>query len=144
MNGLYYYETIEECEKEIIDKSIVLDLMHASNVDLFKCFVRTIRTIMIWIIIISSIMIFINEGFKPGIKILGILLDIYIIGKFLMSWVKFNYDNSYDKMKINLIDGIISKCKEYQEGEYEEWQKKQMLKRFAELANIHIDWDNAK
>ena len=35
-------------------------------------------------------------------------------------------------------------CKEYQETNYEEWQKKQILKRFANLANININWDNVK
>jgi hypothetical protein len=39
---------------------------------------------------------------------------------------------------------LIIRCQEYQEGQYEDWQKKQMLKRFANLANIVVDWDNVK
>ena len=52
----------------------------------------------------------------------------------------------YDAVEKVLIDeqSIIERCKEYQETNYEDWQKKQILKRFANLANINIDWDNVK
>lgn len=143
-DNVYYFETIEECEKEIIDKTIIFDLTYLSNSNLFECFVRTIRTIMTWFIFICTFMTINAKGFKPGIKLFGILLLVYIVGAILMSWIKFNHQKSYTDMKFKLVDFMISRCKEYQEADYDDWQKKQLLKRFAALANINIDWDNAE
>lgn len=144
MDNLYWYETIEECEKQIVDKSTIFDIVYASNSDLFECFVRTIRTIMIWTITVACIFTFKYKGFKSSLSVLGWLLLIYIIGYFLMSWVKYNYNRSFELAKIKMIDSLINNCKEYQETDYEEWQKKQILKRFASLGSIEVNWDNAK
>lgn len=144
MNKKYYYKTIEECEKEILDKTIILDLIHSSNSNLFECFVRTVRTVMYWIMILMPTAVLIFKGFKPYIKLLIILLVIYIIGSLLMSWVKFKNNESYSNMKINLVDHIIVHCEEYNEENYEEWQKKQILKGFADIANIQVNWDKVK
>ena len=61
-----------------------------------------------------------------------------------MSWVKYNYNRSFELAKIKMIDSLINNCKEYRETDYEEWQKKQILKRFASLGSIEVNWDNAK
>lgn len=144
MNDLYYYKTIEECEKEIINKAIIFDIIHFSNTNLLECFIRIIRTIIIWSSIIIVPIAWKIKGSKISFRILVLFLLIYFIGKIVMNWVRYNYKNANDTAKINLVDRIIMKCEEYQKGEYEEWQKKQMVKRFANLANITIDWDNAK
>lgn len=139
MNNIYCFETIEECEKEIVNKSIILDMMHLTSMNLFKCFTRTIGVIMIWFIIISTSMVCYNKGFIPAIKLFSILLFIYMIGKTLISWVTFNNHKSYNNHKLMLITALVSQCKEFNETNYEEWQKKQMLKRFAALAFIDIE-----
>ena len=41
-------------------------------------------------------------------------------------------------MKVNLVNNLAKLCKEYQDGEYEEWQKNQILKEFAVMAHINI------
>ena len=134
--NIYYYETIEECEKEIIDKSTMIDMMYASNMSLFQCFTRIVRTIMIWASFIIMIVSFVTRGFKPSIKTLGIIIAVFVIYSLLISWVNHNYLESYSRVKINLVNNIIEKCKEYDEADYEEWQKKQIFKRFLELARI--------
>lgn len=144
MNDIYYYETIEECEKDIVDKAINLDIAYSSCCNLFECFMRTVRTLMIWAMIGITIFTFINKGFKSSISIFGWLLLIYAIGWLLMEWVKFNHNRSYNAAKVTMVDNMIIKCKQYKETDYEEWQKKQVLKRFASLANINVDLDNAK
>lgn len=144
MNNVYYFETIKECEEQIIDKAIILDLVCASNMNLFDCFVRTVRTVMIWTMIISTIVLWCMKGFGLGVQVFLFLICIYIIGAILMSWVKFNFNRSYTNIKINLVDGMVKKCKEYQESNHEDWEEKQMIKRFGDLAGINIDLDNAK
>lgn len=144
MDNIYYFETVKECEEQIVDKAIMLDLMYASNSSLFECFIRTVRTAIIWIISIITIALFVARGFKTSISGLGFMLLIYVLGCFLMSWVKFNFHRSYNNMKINLVDGLLKRCKEYQETKHEDWEEKQMLKRFGALAGIDINWNNAK
>lgn len=135
MNKIYKFETIKECEKEIIDKSIILDIEFAANAHLFECFVRAIRTIVIWAIIVKTFLTTLNDGFIPGLKILGILFSFYVLGTIVVMWVKYNYNNVYKQTKANLVDNIVGSCKQWQEVNYEEWEKKQMIKRFEELAN---------
>ena len=144
MEKTYYTKTIEECEKQIVDKCIDLDIVYSTNVGLLECFTRMIRTIFTWFSIISISVVCTIYGFKQFIVLGVILLTVFVASKLLISWVKFNYNEYYDKMKFNLVDGLIIRCQEYQEGQYEDWQKKQMLKRFANLANIVVDWDNVK
>ena len=38
-NRLYYFETIEESEKQIIDKAIVADIAYEANAQMLNCFV---------------------------------------------------------------------------------------------------------
>lgn len=140
----YCYETIEECKKVIIDKAINLDIAHATSVNLFECFVRTVRTAAIWIIIYNTIVTFATEGFRLGVRELGFSILAYIAGALLMSWVKFNHNNGYEKMKIALFENMVSECKEFQEGEYADWQRQQILKNMATVANINLDYNNAK
>lgn len=144
MNNNYYFETIEECEKQIMDKTINLDIMYESCCNLFECFVRIVRTIFIWFSIIDSAIGIYKFGLKSYVKPMLLYILVYILGMVLMSWVRFNHNRMYANAKTNLVDGIIERCKEYQETNYEDWQKKQILKRFANLANINIDWDNVK
>ena len=141
MEEIYYFETIKECEEFIKDKSITLDLIHTSNTKLFECFICTIRTIMVWGIIISTIVAFNTRGFKASINIFCILMGIYLVGCLLMSWVKFNHNHSYVAMKHALVNNLINSCKEFQETDCEDWQRKQIVKRFRLLANIY---DNDK
>lgn len=146
MDKIYYFETIEECEKQIIDKSIILDLIYVSNVNLFECFTRTVKNIMFFIMvyIITTASIFLDMGFKNVMRIIGICIIVYIVFLMIISWVKFNHNRSYNTTKVNLVDGMIERCKGYKEADCDEWAKKQMLKRFAKLAGIDINWDNAK
>lgn len=144
MDNTYYFETINDCEKQIIDKTINLDIMYTSCCNLFECFTRTVRTIFIWFLIIDSAIGIYKVGFKSYVKPILIYILIYVLGMVLMSWVRYNHNRMYANAKTNLVDGIIGRCKEYQETNYEEWQKKQILKRFANLANININWDNVK
>ena len=144
MDNIYYFKTIEECEKQIIDKTINLDIMYTSCCNLFECFVRTVRTVAIWFIIIKSIIEFSVNGLKPCIHSLAVYIAIYLLGMTLMSWVRYNHNRMYANAKTNLVDGIIERCEEYRETKFEDWERKQVLKRFASLANINIDWNNVK
>jgi hypothetical protein len=83
-----------------------------------------------------------NYGCLSALKLFGILMLIHIIGSLLISWVKYNHHKSYTAMKHTLIDNMISRCKEWHESDYEEWQRKQMIKRFADLAYLNIDIEN--
>ena len=134
---IYFYDTIEECEKEIVDKTIIMDINHTSNLNLFECFVRLIRTIIIWTNIICTGITFFNYGFKSGIKIFGIFIAIHIVWALLVSWVNYNYTEYYIKSKIRLVNNILNGCKEWQENDYEEWQQKQMIKRFEIMAHLN-------
>ncbi len=140
----YYFETINECEKEIIDKTIVLDIIYESNLNLFSCLIRTVRSAILWISILVICMAWVLKGPKVALWVFISFVIISIFGKLIISWAEFNHNRTYNNMKINLVDALTMRCKEYQETNYEDWQKKQMLKRFASLANIDIDWDNVK
>lgn len=137
MNKSYCFETIEDCEKEIIDKTIILDINHSSNANLFNCFVRMIRTLMIWGIGIYTPIVFYKDGFIESLKAFGICMCIYFVWYLLISWVKYNFEQSFISMKTQLINNLILDCKEFNESNYEEWQVKQMLKRFAELGRLN-------
>lgn len=143
-NEIYYYETIDELEKAIIDKSLNLDIVNSQCNNLFNCFVRTIRTIMIWIIFITFILIWIRYNFIMAFNVTSVLLIVYLFGSVLMSWVRFNSNREFLQSKARLIDRLTDTCKEYKEANYTEWQCKQMLKRFTSLANLKVDWYNAK
>ena len=136
MDKMYFYDTIEECEKEIVSKSMIYDMMHTATTNMFECFVRTIRTIMIWVILLSVPVRWVNYGYLSGMKLFGMLLVVYIIGATLMSWVKFCHNKSYADTKVQLVYNMVRACKEYNEGDFEDWQKTQMLKRFAAMAHI--------
>ena len=143
MNNLYYYETLNECEKELISKSLDMDIIYAANANLFECFIRFVRSIMICSMILNLIISIItqNSGFMI---IFAILLILYIIGKVLMSWVKYNYDRAYTNNKCNLVDAMLSNCRQYKESPWEDWERKQTLKRLTELVGIEVDWNKAK
>ena len=53
-----------------------------------------------------------------------------------MSWVKFNHNEAYTKMKVQLIENLMIDCKEWVEADYEDWQRKQMHTRLLSLARI--------
>lgn len=139
----YYYETLNECEKELISKSLDMDIIYAANANLFECFIRFVRSIMICSMILNLIISIItqNSGFMI---IFAILLILYIIGKVLMSWVKYNYDRAYTNNKCNLVDAMLSNCRQYKESPWEDWERKQTLKRLTELVGIEVDWNKAK
>lgn len=143
MGDIYFYETIDECEKEIVDKSIVLDLMQASNINLIESIKTGIHSILFVTALVAE---FLNIYFKADstLTIFLAYIAINIAISIIISWVKYNYRHRSSKDKCGLVDGILIHCKEYQEAKYEDWQKKQLLKRFAELASINIDWDNVK
>jgi len=144
MRNIYYYKTIDECEKEISSKVIDIDIKFAANYALFECFTRTIKTIAVWFMVISSIYISVTKGWLPCLKSIGIFCGIYIIGFLLISWVKVNYDHSYTNIKINTVRNMIESCEEYQkllESECEEWQKRQTLRKMAMHGNLDVTWD---
>ena len=134
--NLYYYETIEECEKAIIDKAIDVDIIYSANANLFECFIRTIRTAALWIELIVLIIVFIKKGIKFGLIIFIIFIALFGLYHLLMSWVKFNYHRSFINAKSDLVTSMVFKCKEFNETNYAEWQVSQMLKRFSSLATL--------
>ena len=148
MENNYSYETIEECEKAIVSKTMDMDIAFLANRSLFECFVRTIRTIMIWVIMLVPLSLRIFFGFKEFIICFGILVAIYIVGALLMSWVKFNFNNEHSKLKIDIVKYMISECKEYidlnQSEDIPDWQLKQITKRMANKGKIDVSWDNDK
>lgn len=135
----YFYETIEDCKKEILDKSINLDIAHAANANLFESIVCVIRTVFIWTSIGNCIVSFATNGFRVGIGTTGFAILIYIVATLIISWAKFNYNNAYEQMKMTLLENIVDKCKEFKEGEYEDWQRNQILKKLAAIANIKLE-----
>lgn len=140
----YYFETIEEMEKEIIDKCIILDTVYASNASLFECFVRTVRTVAIWTMIAVAVITWINVNFKYSMKILLMMIAVYAVGALLMRWVKFNYNRSFSESKVNLVNHLTARCKQWQEEDREEWVENQMIKRFVNLASIGAYHNDAK
>ena len=146
MKDLYYYETIEEYEKDIMDKCIILDIMHSNNANLIGYFNRAIKIPVIFIFLLSLYAYFIVDN---NVYHSGLLLGSCIVlsgGYILLYYIKFIHHRNYSRMKIEMIGNMLDKCKEYQENNFEEWQKTQMLKRFAALANINLDVnsDNSK
>ena len=139
MDKLYYYETIEEFEKELVSKSITLDTIYTANANLFECFIRAIRTATIWICLVSCIIMTINKGFISGLTIFIGFVIIYIISAILVSWVKYNHHEAFKINKINLIENLLIKCKEFQETNYDDWARKQMLKKFGLLAGVELE-----
>lgn len=138
MDKIYYFDTIEECKKQIMDKSLLLDITHSTNANLLECGIRTVRTVLTWITIVGSIVMYIKNGFKLSFQFIILMTLIYLLICLLGSWVKFNYNEAYNNMKVNLVNNLAKLCKEYQDGEYEEWQKNQILKEFAIMAHINI------
>ena len=45
MDKIYYFDTIEECKKQIMDKSLLLDITHSTNANLLECGIRTPKEI---------------------------------------------------------------------------------------------------
>ena len=100
MENIYSFETIKELEKEIVDKAIMVDINYSFSSNLLECFIRMIRTILIWIGVCIIPAIWIKLGHNNGLKALGIYLCIWIVGSLLMSWVKFNSNEAYTRMKV--------------------------------------------
>lgn len=144
MNNIYYFETNEECEKAIIDKTINLDIMHSSCTNILDSFVNIIKCIIIWVSIFIMSILWIKEDFKYALRVVAPFIIVYIFGKFIIYAVKRTHFYNYQRLKIRLVDGLINNCKEYQESNYEDWERKQILKRFASLANLEVNLDNAK
>ena len=144
MDNIYYFETIEECEKQIIDKAIITDITYASNHNLLECFTRIINTIAILVAIIIVIISIIAGKWDTMIQTIAMYVALHITFTGIIGWVKFNHNKTYTNIKFNLVDGIIERCKEWNETDYEDWQRKQMLKRFASLAGVSIDLDKVK
>ena len=136
MENIYSFETIKELEKEIVDKAIMVDINYSFSYNLLECFIRMIRTIVIWIGISIIPTIWVKLGYVNGLKALGIYLCIWIVGSLLMSWVKFNSNEAYTKMKVQLVENLICECKEWVEADYDVWQKKQIHSRFLSLARL--------
>lgn len=140
MDKKYTFDTIEECKKQIIDKCMILDVNYITNYSLLECFSTMVKTIIIFIMIISTILIWLHVGFKATIMVLLILVSIFYAGKVVMSFVKESYDKSYNKSKIALFNYILSNCREYNETNYKDWERKQIIEKLSSLANLKVDW----
>ena len=142
---MYYCETIDECSKQIVSKVINLDISYLANMRLFECFTRMIKTIFIWI---SIFILLYNRIFDYNTKTFfitrGASILVYAISAILVSWVKFNFNESYKEAKINLVRNLIEGCKEFNELECDEWQKKEIMKKMAELGSVSVTWNDDK
>lgn len=142
MNKQYAFDTIEECKKQIIDKCIILDINHMTNYNLLECFTTIVKTIIILIMITAPISIWLHTGFRCAIVVLLILASIFYAGKVVMDLVKRSYNKSYTKSKIALFNYIISNCREYNETNYKDWERKQIIEKLSSLADLKVEWIN--
>ena len=142
MEKVNYYKTIEECEKDIADKVIVLDIVSACVCNGLSSISRAIRCAFLWLISIFEIYVLVTKGPKIFFIVIGIQLSISLLWYILVKWVKFNYTEAYTKIKTNLLNSLIDRCEEYDNGEYEKWQRVQILKRFGRFANMDVKPNN--
>lgn len=142
MDNVNYYKTIEECEKDIADKVIMLDVISACICNGLSSISRTIRTIFIWLISIFEIYALITKGPKIFFIAMAVQILISILWYILRKWIKFNYTESYAAIKTNLLNSLIDRCEEYKNGNYENWQRTQILKRFGRFANMDVKPNN--
>ena len=141
---MYNTETTEKCKELIISKTIDINILYASNMTLFDAFVRTIRTIYIWCALASIGYTKIFSTFKTFILTIVISVGIYLIGMLLMSWVKFNFKQSHDNIRINLVRELIENCKAIQDMDCPDWQRKKIMNDIASVGDVSITWDNNK
>lgn len=143
MNGIYYFKTIKECEKQIVDKTMIFDTTCASNINLFKCILHSIESILLFMTIIHSIIagLFFDKGFKYILTVFALYLIIYCILAIIISVTENEYDKIYFKIKSTLVDNILDSCEEFKETEYSEHERKLIIARCANLAGLNIDWD---
>jgi hypothetical protein len=138
---VYYFDTINECEKAIAKIAGDVDIAFSSNSALFNCFARFIRTAYIWIMLISAIYVVWtkNKGFITSYHFLFII-SIYIAAAIISSWTRFNYEKEYTNAKINVTRNLISACKEYCELKCDPWERKVIYERMVKFANLEVTW----
>ena len=142
MDKKYAFDTIEECKKQIVDKCTILDINHITNYTLLECFTRMVKTIIFLAIATAPISIWMHSNLNSAIIVLVILLFAFYVGKLIMSWVKYNYNQSYIKAKTALFNYILSNCREYNETNYKDWERKQIIEKMSSLVDLKVEWIN--
>jgi ABC-type multidrug transport system fused ATPase/permease subunit len=144
MEKKYYLNTIDDCERCIITKCMTLDSMFYSNANIIGAIIITVKAIYVWSFIIGTIILWFNKGFNS----IWVLLTPFIIGLvagyFIYNYFKYTYYNNYMHTKTDLVNRLIDECKELQETDFDDNQRKQILERLANRAGIEVDWDKAK
>ena len=139
---LYRYHTTDDAEKAIMDISIQTDINYSCNNSLLCAVLRFINcTMLISICCYEAVsMIMLTFDFKTLIY----LLIIYCIFLLISNYVKFCFYKEFEKAKQNLINNILMSCKDWQEKDIEEWQRKIMFKRFCNIAGLNVEFKNDK
>lgn len=144
MNNVHYYDTINECEKAVVSKAIEIDIKSSSNAILIESFIHTIKIIFLYFSTAIFFAGWIFYSFKMAAVAFILSFILYIIGLLIVAQVKAKFVSSCSTMKINTIRNMIDNCKELCESEQPEWQKRQIMKRIANKANLDIIWDKDK
>lgn len=142
---IYAYDTIGDAEKAIRDASIQADIIYTSNYSLLTAAERFVNCIAF----LATVLSFISIAFKYNSNIfnwknLFFFLIAYLIFLIIMSYVKFCFNDAYGKAKRNLVDNIIRSCKDWMEKSIPEWQRKTMLRRFADIAGLDVEFKSDK
>lgn len=142
---IYVYDTIEDVEKAIRDASIQADIIYTSNYGLLTAAERFVNCIAFSVTILSFICITLKYNSNIfNWKNLFFFLVAYLVFLIIMSYVKFCYNDSYGKTKRNLVDNTIRSCKDWMERSIPEWQRKTMLRRFADIAGLDVEFKSDK
>lgn len=137
-------KTIDECKELIVSKSLDVNISYASNRTLLDAFLRLISVPYIWCGLCAIFYTKIWCDFKTFIITLIAYIVIFLIGKLLKSWITYNFKDSYNNIKINVVRNLVENCKELRDMDCPLWQKKQLMKEMADLGGVAVSWDNDK
>lgn len=138
----YKFKTLDEAREAIIDADLNLEISRITNRSAISQLFRVIRTTALWI----SLFAIIFTGVKYGnisitAKVIIGFIGLYIFAALIVSWSWFNEDNDFRQIKLNMVNYILSNCKEWVEPERkpEEWEYKQIYNNMLRLVNLKID-----
>jgi hypothetical protein len=134
-NKMYYFKTIEECEKAIMDSALNIDIAYSSNIATYNAIIRFVKSMIIWLTACYTLycVLYGESIYFIGKNIL-VFLIIYSILFAANDWTKYNFWRTYDSAKTAMINNLIMKCEEYCESNADEWQLKVIYENMTKYA----------
>lgn len=138
----YKFKTLDEARKAIIDADLNLEISRITNRSAISQLFRIVRTAALWISLFAIIFTAVKYGdISITVKVIMGFIGLYIFAAIIVSWSWFNEDNDFRQIKLNMVNYILSNCKEWVEPERkpEEWEYKQIYSNMLRLVNLKID-----